>query len=728
MSLLRRSGAMLLPAGVIVAVGFAGLVDELPASSAAPSHLTWLAAGDSFSSGQGLPHATGACAQAEPGSGSVTWPDVAYQDLGGSSSRFSQPDLVACTGATTSDFKTAPDNAGAPEWDPSMGRFDLVTFTFGGDDIGFRPILEQCLGLARLVTTVENASADTGTGADRVAPLPSGPGHTCPSGSIIDTRIAAFGSSYRSFLGAIANEVVVPGGNIVVLGYPDLIELPKFWANWEKAVGACWGIGTGDATELRGMAGDLNATIGAAVAAENELAPNGVHMTFVDVNSGQPDSPTHLPLSDPNLFEPSSGTRHNLCSADSWINGPTITDSLNLVSHSFHPNQAGNDNMGALAKDVIAKLDWSRLQPPGSWSPFTAVVPNGLTLNGVSCVSSTFCMAVGTEPGLTASPDQSLGDDTYSAYIWNGTSWSVAPSPAAAMRGTGGGGWLNAVSCASVTFCLASGEGNGINAPLGTSDTAVIEWDGSSWSNTNFPLPLDEVSALDCVRGQWCMTVAGPNSPVAQSGRVVSALWNGSSWMTYKVGALTVPGTTPFSLSCPTTSLCMTTADVEGAIMDSSLQSTQQNVSYEWNGSAWNPVSWPDQAVTVDALSCPFANLCIQLAGPNDGTTGSGEGDVTFTWRGGGWVENATPPLPGSLSADALSCTSATFCLAFGLPPGAENSVPFLPDSAVLWDGHSWSATTLPNSGGEPYLTGVSCVARYCMAVGTTATVWNVGG
>jgi hypothetical protein len=375
MSLLRRSSAMLLLLGVIVALGVAGPVKESPASSAAPSRLTWLAAGDSFSSGQGLPHATGACAQAGLGSGSVTWPDVAYQDLGGSSSRFAQPDLVACTGATTSNFMTAPDNAGAPEWDPSMGRFDLVTFTFGGDDIGFRPILEQCLGLARLVTTVENTSADVGTGADRVAPLPSDPGHTCPSASIIDTRIAAFGSSYRSFLGAIANEVVVPGGNIVVLGYPDLIELPEFWANWEKAIGACWGIGTGDATELRGMAGDLNATIGAAVAAENELAPNGVHMTFVDVNSGQPDSPTHIPLSDPSLFEPSPGTRHNLCSADSWINGPTVTGSLNLVSHSFHPNQAGNDNMGGLAKNAIAKLDWSRLHPPGSSPASTAVVP-----------------------------------------------------------------------------------------------------------------------------------------------------------------------------------------------------------------------------------------------------------------------------------------------------------------------------------------------------------------
>ncbi|HVB91846.1 MAG TPA: hypothetical protein VND70_07075 [Acidimicrobiales bacterium] len=271
-----------------------------------------------------------------------------------------EPALVACTGATTANFMTAPDKGGSSEWNTSMGRFDLVTFTFGGDDIGFTPILYQCLGLSRLVATVENASADIGTGAQSVAPLPSDPGHTCPTASIIEARITAFAASYRAWLEAVANVVVVPGGNIVVLGYPDLIELPKFWHLWEQKIGSCWGIGTADATELRALAGDLNATIGEAVAADNTLAPNGVHMTFVDVNSANGATPSN----DADLVEPSSGTRHNLCSADPWLNGATVTGSLSAtddLNHTFHPNQAGNDAMGALAGGDIGKLDWSKL-------------------------------------------------------------------------------------------------------------------------------------------------------------------------------------------------------------------------------------------------------------------------------------------------------------------------------------------------------------------------------
>jgi len=279
-----------------------------------------------------------------------------------------QPDLVACTGATTEDFIDANDAAGMPEWSPSMGQSDLVTFTFGGDDIGFRSTLEQCLGLSSLVAATENAGAAEAGIPDYVAPLPSDPGHTCPSASIIEGRITALATTYRNLVAEVAQKAVVPGGNIVVLGYPDLIELPKFWAEWEQLIGSCWGIGTGDATELRGLAGDLNATIGQAVSsfdAQPDGEREGVTATFVDVNTANGSTPSD----DPNLFEPSSGTRHNLCGAVSWINGGTLTASLSPFNHSFHPNQAGTDNMGALAAKVIRNLNWSGLMAPSAPEP-----------------------------------------------------------------------------------------------------------------------------------------------------------------------------------------------------------------------------------------------------------------------------------------------------------------------------------------------------------------------
>src|SRR5580658_2314117 len=152
-------------AKVLVALGVLGTlvtpIVSLGTATAASSSVpfTWLAAGDSYSSGEGLPHSIGPCAQADEVD-SKSWADVAADDLreDHSSPVFADPPvLAACTGATSQDMIDANDAAGAPEWNQSMGRFDLVTFTFGGDNIGFAPIIEQCVGLSSLVADVENA-------------------------------------------------------------------------------------------------------------------------------------------------------------------------------------------------------------------------------------------------------------------------------------------------------------------------------------------------------------------------------------------------------------------------------------------------------------------------------------------------------------------------------------------------------------------------------------------
>src|SRR5256885_15905974 len=64
---------------------------------------------------------------------------------------------------------------------------------------------------------------------------------------------------------------------------------------------------------------------------------------------------------------------------------------------------------------------------------------SGGHLNDVSCVSATFCVAVGTMSyfGLPGPTDQSLVE------MWNGSAWRASPAPVVG----GGGDVLNAVSC-----------------------------------------------------------------------------------------------------------------------------------------------------------------------------------------------------------------------------------------------------------------------------------------
>ena len=120
------------------------------AAGAAPSPaITWLAAGDSYASGQGLPDPSGPCAQGtgKNGSGS-TWAITAagLLEQRGFAIADGAPDLVACTGAISDPFPHA-DGAPAdkePQWKSSMKRYDLVSFSFGGDDIQFKSTITQC--------------------------------------------------------------------------------------------------------------------------------------------------------------------------------------------------------------------------------------------------------------------------------------------------------------------------------------------------------------------------------------------------------------------------------------------------------------------------------------------------------------------------------------------------------------------------------------------------------
>src|SRR6202050_2979863 len=85
-----------------------------------------------------------------------------------------------------------------------------------------------------------------------------------------------------------------------------------------------------------------------------------------------------------------------------------------------------------------------------NWTPLpTSPPPNpqGLTVNGIACATSNFCVAVGQQ-GPTAST---------LITQWNGSTWALVNGP-----DPGGLGELQSVSCAGPSFCIAArGAGGG---------------------------------------------------------------------------------------------------------------------------------------------------------------------------------------------------------------------------------------------------------------------------
>jgi hypothetical protein len=95
-------------------------------------------------------------------------------------------------------------------------------------------------------------------------------------------------------------------------------------------------------------------------------------------------------------------------------------------------------------------------------------------LNGVSCTSSSACEAVGSYLN-------SSGTGVNLAERWNGTKWSIQPTPNRTQASTSGFG---AVSCPMPSFCMAAGSSaNGFSTPVSLAES----WNGNDWKIQKTP-------------------------------------------------------------------------------------------------------------------------------------------------------------------------------------------------------------------------------------------------
>jgi hypothetical protein len=154
-----------------------------------------------------------------------------------------------------------------------------------------------------------------------------------------------------------------------------------------------------------------------------------------------------------------------------------------------------------------------------AWSvvPSPIIVPNESAFNGVFCLSAKSCVAV--------------GDNSSSTLVesWNGIAWSVVPSPT-----PGKYGGLSSVSCSSTRSCVAVGNySNGTGSGSSTlSRTLVESWNGIAWSVVAGPSPsVAFFYGVSCSSARSCKALG----EYANNSGVVRALiesWNGTAWST----------------------------------------------------------------------------------------------------------------------------------------------------------------------------------------------------
>ena len=229
------------------------------------------------------------------------------------------------------------------------------------------------------------------------------------------------------------------------------------------------------------------------------------------------------------------------------------------------------------------------------WSTVPAPLPseaaknsNGtyeVRLHGVSCVSATSCVLVGqfTKSWDSASPEE-IGTLVES---WDGSSWTVQPSPnPPGVKQT----LLWGVSCVSSASCVAVGESRKAGGELG----ALIEsWNGAKWSIDTSPHIPGGLQDVSCSSEAACLAVGGTEGELGGGG--VAEVWNGSHWTSSALDHAMR------GVSCLSADRCVA---VGGEL--------RSNKAYAelWNGAAWTtdslvrPPEASDEPMEMNDVSC----------------------------------------------------------------------------------------------------------------------------
>jgi hypothetical protein len=267
-----------------------------------------------------------------------------------------------------------------------------------------------------------------------------------------------------------------------------------------------------------------------------------------------------------------------------------------------------------------------------SWSLFGETKES---LYAVNCTSAIDCWAVGehrVESGVS---------HTFIQH-WNGSSWSVVPSPNADDTHRN---YLGDVVCTSTSDCWAVGtvsDEDGVVPPR----PLVEHWNGAAWSIVPTPPPPQAyryhlLDGVTCVSSSDCWMVGYYRPANSSQSQTLTEHWDGSSWT-----IVSSPNQDPdynylTSVTCASGSDCWAVG----------------THFQHWDGLAWSIISHPGGFIDI---SCRSSSDCRALA------------DNTIEhWDGSAWTPEELEYSFYPQSFDyhdlhALACPSETHCWAVG--------------------------------------------------------------
>jgi hypothetical protein len=275
-----------------------------------------------------------------------------------------------------------------------------------------------------------------------------------------------------------------------------------------------------------------------------------------------------------------------------------------------------SNNVGAPGGIPLAEqwngVGWSIQSIPTPIGPPLPTIPGGgpvpeSQLNGVSCTSTTACIAVGSFV-------DSAGRGAPLVERWDGASWSIqtTPTPPGVSDSM-----LWGVSCASTTACSAVGSSDN---RTGTRFTVAEQWDGVRWSIQTTPTSTaatdTNLNAVSCISPTACTAVG------TSSGLALAERWNGTRWSIQTTP--NIKGAPPLEgVSCSSIDACTAVG-------------SSPTLAERWNGVRWAIQMTPSpvrRIASLSGVSCPSSTVCGAV-GDSENHDGDTSVPLAEAWNG----------------------------------------------------------------------------------------------
>ncbi len=406
-----------------------------------------------------------------------------------------------------------------------------------------------------------------------------------------------------------------------------------------------------------------------------------------------------------------------------WTSPQPVTSSFNGGNYSTGINNvvscvSSSFCMDAPYDDSPFTYAWNGTK----WTPHAIPLIAGAILLSVSCASSSFCMAVGIEPNTNPSNTSAfLGF----AISWNGNSWKSDTLPSSTNQFPA---FLNGVSCVSSSFCIAAGSSTYYLNPsyIGepTSQRIAIGgveflWNGNSWEalTANMDVVPTDVS---CVSSSFCIMLGSTWLNGIDAYSSVEYSWSSTIGWTDQSLPSPPPSAVMNGLSCTSLVFCMALgfqwlSSIRGFAVE----------SFFWNGTLWSSPDyfgsatlWGNSvlgAYSGFSISCTSSSFCIAV----DDASGN-----AFTYNGISW-SNSQQIDPIS-ALESVSCTSSTSSTSSTSCTSSTSSTPPSFCMAVDDAGYYMMSTgPFPASHPHPHPPSPACQRQYVFVHGIHGNYLN---